>query len=297
MNISLLTFDELRLIFNAFRSPVYTTDVGAFAATCVVFNSVVRENRRTLVDEHCEVNAFCRRFPMLPPLPNSRKKVLSVDERNKWWSWGERAETSLSTREMTTIAKIWSSGVVGECELELLCFYNVEVSGPDTSILAAAGGVLEKIDELLFDKYMLDYAAMSTWVRMCASGALPVLKNFLVLEIIFGDILCAALAGACDCGAFEEVRCLTLTDAFIGDTGLESLADAFARGAFGLVSDLDLACNRYGDAGCTALANALNSGALGSLETLCMDDGPDGTEHPKLRAACDERCIALKLIW
>ena len=90
-----------------------------------------------------------------------------------------------------------------------------------------------------------------------------------------------------------QMRLLTLTDAFIGDTGLESLADAFARGAFGLVSDLDLACNRYGDAGCTALANALNSGALGSLETLCMDDGPDGTEHPKLRAACDERCIAL----
>jgi len=51
--------------------------------------------------------------------------------------------------------------------------------------------------------------------------------------------------------------------------------------------------NKIGDAGVTALANACAGGAMASLQTLVMDDGPLGVDHPKLKAACQERGITL----
>ena len=56
---------------------------------------------------------------------------------------------------------------------------------------------------------------------------------------------------------------------------------------------LDLEGNQIGDAGLTALAKAVESGALASLKTLEVDDGPLGTEHPALNAACKARGIEL----
>ena len=56
---------------------------------------------------------------------------------------------------------------------------------------------------------------------------------------------------------------------------------------------LGLERNQIGDAGLTALAKAVESGALASLNTLYVDDGPLGTEHPALKVACDARGINL----
>ena len=42
-----------------------------------------------------------------------------------------------------------------------------------------------------------------------------------------------------------------------------------------------------------AFADAIRSGALVSLETLYVNDGPLGTEHPALKAACEVRGIKL----
>ena len=56
---------------------------------------------------------------------------------------------------------------------------------------------------------------------------------------------------------------------------------------------LDLRNNQIGDAGLTALAKAVENGALASLETLYVADGPLGTEHPALKAACKVRGIKL----
>ena len=286
MNISLLSGDELRLLFISLRSPVYAKDVCAFAATCVAFHFAVRENRQTLVDEHCEVNAFCHRFPMLPTLPNSRKKVLSVADRNKWWSW---EDASLNTREITTLAKILNSGAVGECKH--LKFYNVELSDPYTSILvdALACVPFNTLQSLGFFWNEIHTAAISIWMSVFASGAMPELQSFVVFETDFSDITCAELAEACDRGAFKDVCHLQLYDASIGDTGLECIADACARGAFDSVSELNLLCNKFGDIGCTALANALSSGALRSLEILFVEM----IDHPQLRASCEERGIAV----
>ena len=57
--------------------------------------------------------------------------------------------------------------------------------------------------------------------------------------------------------------------------------------------ELNLSDNQIGDAGVTALANACAGGAMASLQTLVMDDGPLGVDHPKLKAACQERGITL----
>ena len=59
------------------------------------------------------------------------------------------------------------------------------------------------------------------------------------------------------------------------------------------VQTLNLYENQIGDAGVTALANACASGSMASLETLYMDDGPLGSEHPGLEAACEARGINL----
>ena len=59
------------------------------------------------------------------------------------------------------------------------------------------------------------------------------------------------------------------------------------------VQMLSLQSNEIGDAGVSALANACASGSMASLESLYMGDGPLGTEHPGLKAACEARGINL----
>ena len=62
---------------------------------------------------------------------------------------------------------------------------------------------------------------------------------------------------------------------------------------------LDLRSNQIGDAGLAALARAITpvseggSGAVLSLEEVLVDEGPLGTEHPALMAACRARGIGL----
>ena len=48
-----------------------------------------------------------------------------------------------------------------------------------------------------------------------------------------------------------------------------------------------------GDKGLEAFSGALAGGAMASLQTLFVDDGHLGTEHPALKAACKARGIRL----
>ena len=86
---------------------------------------------------------------------------------------------------------------------------------------------------------------------------------------------------------------LWLYDNQIGDAGVTALALACAGGAMAQLETLDLSRNQIGDAGVTALASACAGGAMASLQTLVMDNGPLGVDHPKLKAACQERGITL----
>ena len=79
----------------------------------------------------------------------------------------------------------------------------------------------------------------------------------------------------------------------IGDAGLTTFASALGCGALLQLTFLDLAGNQIGNDGMTALATALGSGALPALENLIVVDGPLGTEHPALKAACEARGISV----
>ena len=74
---------------------------------------------------------------------------------------------------------------------------------------------------------------------------------------------------------------------------MEVLCSGLARGALANCQSIDLDQNQIGDAGMQAFSEAIRSGALPSLQTLSVDDGPLGTEHPQLKAACEARGIEL----
>jgi len=56
---------------------------------------------------------------------------------------------------------------------------------------------------------------------------------------------------------------------------------------------LNLGSNEIGDAGMAEFSSAISSRLLPSLHSLIIDDGPFGTGHPQLKAACDARRIRL----
>ena len=101
-------------------------------------------------------------------------------------------------------------------------------------------------------------------------------------------------------GALASLETLALDENKIGDDGLKVFAEACrAKGALASLRDLRLSGNAIGDVGLQSLAHAITpvseggSGALASLKTLYVDDGPLGTEHPALKAACQARGISL----
>jgi hypothetical protein len=78
------------------------------------------------------------------------------------------------------------------------------------------------------------------------------------------------------------------------------ICEALANGALPHCLKLSIQdSNQIGDAGITALAQAIKpvsdggSGAMASLKVLYVSDGPLGTEHPALKAACVSRGIRL----
>ena len=68
---------------------------------------------------------------------------------------------------------------------------------------------------------------------------------------------------------------------------------ANASGSLGSLQTLWLSVNQIGDDGIKSLTTAVASGSLRSLQTLYVDDGPFGTGHPQLKAACKARGIDL----
>ena len=72
------------------------------------------------------------------------------------------------------------------------------------------------------------------------------------------------------------------------------LCSFLSKGALASLQTLSLANNLIGDDGLKAFAEACRAkGALASLSELYVDDGPLGTEHPALKAACEARGIEL----
>ena len=94
-------------------------------------------------------------------------------------------------------------------------------------------------------------------------------------------------------GALPNLKQLWLGRNKIGDTGMAALADAVSTGALAHLTHLELWGNQIGDVGMSTFSRAVSKGALASLGMLIVDDGPLGTEHPALTAACEARGIRL----
>ena len=123
-----------------------------------------------------------------------------------------------------------------------------------------------------------------------------------------GDAGVTALAQACASGALA--RCSSIILAGNPDTSEEAkksvqlaLKSRWLDGDFlaknlSDVKQLDCSGLGWGDTEMTKLVAALEHchtiGAMASLQTLVMDDGPLGVDHPKLKAACQERGITLR---
>ena len=113
-----------------------------------------------------------------------------------------------------------------------------------------------------------------------------------------GDAGVTALAKACASGSLAQLTVRsrpTASSSYLEpwhtrSPGLTVLFDV----PYAHVQTLNLAYNQIGNDGVSALASACASGSLASLETLVMDDGPLGVDHPQLKAACEQRGISLE---
>ena len=144
------------------------------------------------------------------------------------------------------------------------------------------------------------------------SGALASLRELDLMQNAIGDVGLQSLAHAImpvsegGSGALARCTSIDLSGNPANDEAKKSveraLKDRWLDGDF-LVKNLSdvesLPCYGlgWGDAEIIKLASAIEyacaNGALASLSELYVDDGPLGTEHPALKAACEARGIEL----
>lgn len=129
-------------------------------------------------------------------------------------------------------------------------------------------------------------------LRLLTVG-LPNLTMLWIDENQIGDDGMEVFSEACRDGSLPQLTVLQLANNQIGDVGLTALANACAKGALAKLEILDLQLNPIGDVGLTAFADACAKGSSPSLKELWIHDGPLGVDHPKLKAACEERGIEL----
>ena len=84
-----------------------------------------------------------------------------------------------------------------------------------------------------------------------SAGALPTLRNFILVGVNLGDAGALALADALDRGAMPQLETLKLLQTSIGDAGLMALAPALRRRP--ALKKLELIGNPLGDEGLAAL--------------------------------------------
>jgi len=152
---------------------------------------------------------------------------------------------------------------------------------------------------------------MKLLAEALVSGALARCQELSLASNNIGDVGMTAFAQAITpvsaggSGALPLLQELYLYVNNIGDVGLTAFAQAITpvsaggSGALPLCQRLSFNWNQIGDIGMTAFAEAIKpvgeggSGALVSLKNLYVDNGPLGTEHPALKAACEARGIEL----
>ena len=142
-------------------------------------------------------------------------------------------------------------------------------------------------------------AGMQAFAKALANGAMANCQELWLSENQIGNIGMEAFAEALANGAMANCQKLYLHENQIGDVGMTAFAQAIKpvsegdSGALAQCQELDLHGNQIGDTGMAAFAKALANGAMASLDTLYVDDGPLGTDHPALKVECEARGIVL----
>jgi Ran GTPase-activating protein (RanGAP) involved in mRNA processing and transport len=157
---------------------------------------------------------------------------------------------------------------------------------------AGERGAMAQLQTIQLEWNSIGDAGLSAFAKAIESGAFPRLTALKLLDNYFSDDGLVALA------PLLAEKLSHLTELSIGknltDDGMRLLCEACADGALPDIQKLCLNSNEFTNVGLKALAAACDGGAFPSLEVLGMDEGALGVDHPKLKAACKRRGLALE---
>jgi len=186
--------------------------------------------------------------------------------------------------------------ILGLGQADSLCLHSLRpVDDTFLQVLSCAigSGALPNLVELGLEDNEIGDPGLSSLSEALAKGALPNLKRLELQRNQIGDLGITALAESCAKGVMA-LKVLHLLDNQITDVGFSTLMPLLKKD--GKLSNLTGFSIGSGitDKGMQEFAEILAMGALASLQTLYVDDGPLGTEHPALKAACEAHGISLE---
>ena len=189
--------------------------------------------------------------------------------------------------------------------LTKLSFYGNQIGDEGMKAFSSAlsSGSLASLTDLSLGDNQIGDAGIVAFAGAIGSGSMGSLQKLYLNDNQIGDAGMAAFAEALKpnpsnpMGSLANLTILNLNTNRIGNAGMIAFADAIKptdeipMGALANLTNLQLFNNQIGDEGMTAFSSALSSGALRSLQTLWVDNGSMGVDHPALKVVCEARGI------
>ena len=221
-----------------------------------------------------------------PPFDISRDQICQDDELDLSFK-------GLGDDDLVLFASACAKGALASVATLYLVNNQIGDAGMQAFSTALADGALAQCQVLWLNGNQIGNAGMQAFSEALANGAMAGLTELRLGFNQIGDAGMQAFSTALANGALAQCTMLSLNNNQIGAKGLEALSGVLATGALASCQKLSLKGNQIGDNGLETLSGALAAGAMASLVNLYVDDGPLGTEHPALKAACTARGIEL----
>jgi hypothetical protein len=197
---------------------------------------------------------------------------------------------------VTALSKACADGALASCRVLGLDSNQIGDAGMQAFSAALTGGALASVDILQLSNNNVGDVGMRAFSKALGGGALAKLEVLGLARNQIGDAGMGALSGALASGAQTSVTRLAIDNNQIGDAGMVVLVDVLGE-ALAQLTLLILHGNNVSDVGTQAISTALAGGAFASLESLYVDEGPVGAQHPALQAACENREVTLNPGW